>query len=284
MRERGIRQWWLAEQLRVDRKTISRWMSGKVRRISAENLTNLAGILGCSEADLVAGDPTDVFASAEDQARAARLIDERSLIETLAPAGQWDLMEALIRAVMRPELPVYMLGQLYNNLAISAWRRGKLDEAQQHADAAMELGERSGNKAVIANAWLNCGTVAALRGAFTESQDHYQRALALLTYLDNTLDRGKVLSNIGTNHLDLGEYEQCIIYQQRAVDEFTSMDPVPDMNISIALTNMARAQRALGDNTARATAARSLAHAQAGKYLDGIKTAGDLLQELETPP
>ena len=45
--ELGLKQWWLAEQLAVDRKTVVRWVNGQVESIRRDNAVALAAILGC---------------------------------------------------------------------------------------------------------------------------------------------------------------------------------------------------------------------------------------------
>ena len=51
--ERGLRQWWLAEQLGVDRRTVLRWINGQVRSIPPERARDLAQVLGCRLEDLL---------------------------------------------------------------------------------------------------------------------------------------------------------------------------------------------------------------------------------------
>lgn len=50
--ELGLKQWWLAEQIGVDKKTVIRWLHGHVRSIQHSNATALAGVLGCRLSDL----------------------------------------------------------------------------------------------------------------------------------------------------------------------------------------------------------------------------------------
>ncbi|MGZ5280378.1 MAG: helix-turn-helix transcriptional regulator, partial [Pseudobdellovibrionaceae bacterium] len=45
--ELGIKQWWLAEQVGVDRKTVIRWIQGQVKSVQIENAEKLAKILDC---------------------------------------------------------------------------------------------------------------------------------------------------------------------------------------------------------------------------------------------
>ena len=47
--EREVKQWLLARRMGIDRKTISRWLSGRTQRISKENLTKLCDILEIGE-------------------------------------------------------------------------------------------------------------------------------------------------------------------------------------------------------------------------------------------
>ena len=46
--ELGLRQWWLAEQLGLDRRTVLRWINGQVRSIAAARAHALAQVLGLS--------------------------------------------------------------------------------------------------------------------------------------------------------------------------------------------------------------------------------------------
>src|SRR5262245_25127078 len=109
----GLKQWWIADQIGVHRKTLTRWVTGTVGRIQPENLERLAQCLQCSAADLVLRDG-EVLATKAEALEAARLIEREALIETLGPLGQWRMLEVLIRATLQPEIPLSTLGQLYN--------------------------------------------------------------------------------------------------------------------------------------------------------------------------
>lgn len=61
--ELGIKQWWLAEQIGVDRKTVIRWVQGQVRSIQHENAEALAQILNCKVEDLSLSDEAEQLAT-----------------------------------------------------------------------------------------------------------------------------------------------------------------------------------------------------------------------------
>ena len=51
VRALGLKQWWLARTIGVDRKTVSRWLTGKTKRLDRDNACRLAQVLGCPTAD-----------------------------------------------------------------------------------------------------------------------------------------------------------------------------------------------------------------------------------------
>src|SRR3954471_5490054 len=116
--ELGLKHWWLAEQLGVDRKTVQRWLNGPVRTIRAENARALAGVLGCRVEALLLHDEAAGLATPDDQAHAATLLAAGRLIERLGPVGDWDVIESLIKATVVPQLPLHVLATLYDQLCI----------------------------------------------------------------------------------------------------------------------------------------------------------------------
>src|SRR5215471_5282281 len=87
IRDLQIKQWWLAEQIGVDKKTVARWLSGRVKRIDPENLQRTARFLKCHPEDLILSEHAEAFATRTDLIAAARHIQRESLADTLAPSG-----------------------------------------------------------------------------------------------------------------------------------------------------------------------------------------------------
>ena len=127
----GLRQWWLAEQLGVDRKTVLRWVNGQVRSIQPAKAQALASVLNCSVDELLLHDAAAQLATAEDQRAAGLALAGSTLIDRLGPVGEWDVIEQLVKAAAVPDLPLHVLGRLYHQLCVACWRRLEL-----RADAA----------------------------------------------------------------------------------------------------------------------------------------------------
>ncbi|MEK7358189.1 MAG: helix-turn-helix transcriptional regulator, partial [Bdellovibrionota bacterium] len=162
--ELGIKQWWLAEQIGVDRKTVIRWVQGHVKSIQPENASALAKILACAPEDLVIKDISEQLATAEDQKHAAALLATSSLVDKLGPIGEWNVIESLLKATLVPDLPLSILGELYNQLTVASWRQSKLDQAELYNRKAEEIAEKSGDKAVLASALLSKANLFSWRG------------------------------------------------------------------------------------------------------------------------
>ena len=177
LRTQGAKQAWLAERVGVDRKTVTRWATGRVKRLDREHAVLLAEALGCAVEDLTVKDEADVLATKEEQRVAAKLIQERDLLARLAPTDDWKLAESLIRATLQPNLPLAALGRLYNLLAIAAWRQGKYDEALRHAERAREIGERAKDAKIVCGAVYNTAVVESLRGDHLAALASYERCL-----------------------------------------------------------------------------------------------------------
>lgn len=203
--ELGLRQWWLAEQLGVDRRTVLRWINGQVRSITPARAAALAQVLDCRVEDLLLGEPGRELASAQDQRAAGLALAASSLLDRLGPVGEWDVIEQLVKASAVPDLPVHVLGRLYHQLAVACWRQDKLAEAATHNQAALALAERCGDQALLADALGSQANLLFWRGEVAAALATWQRALALARWL-TPRQRGALHSNLGAALLETGEW------------------------------------------------------------------------------
>jgi transcriptional regulator with XRE-family HTH domain len=204
--ELRLKQWWLAEQAGVDKKTVVRWLHGHVRSIRIDNARVLAGILGCRVDELALPDDRAELATESDQARAAELLASGALIDRLGPVGDWDVIETLIKAIAVPQLPAHVLATLYNQLCVACWRQSKLEPAQTYNDAALALAERCGDKALLAAALHSRANLQHWRGECAAAQATYGRCLALAPYLDMPA-LANTHSNFGASLYETGAFD-----------------------------------------------------------------------------
>ncbi len=180
----------------VDRKTVGRWISGKVKRIARYNAEALAQYLECNIADITITDEADIYATREEQRVAAELLHDKNIIRLIRPTEDWALAESLIKATMQPNLPINQLGLLYSLLASAVWGQGDFTKALDYAERALDLGERSGDKAVIAKTMLSRATLLWFTGKTKDYLKEIERCEQWKDYLKDKSDLTKLLLNL----------------------------------------------------------------------------------------
>jgi tetratricopeptide (TPR) repeat protein len=267
----GVKQWWLARMVGVDRKTVGRWLSGRVKRIAHRNAEKLAAHLECSLADITAPDGVDVYATREEQRAAAALLREKDLLQILSPSDNWDLAERVIKATMHPDLPLRDIGQLYNLLSIAAWRQGNYVEGAAHAERARELGEKLDDAGIILNAAQNLATIDSLLGRNVRALEGYEKCLARPEYFHTKRDHAKALSNVAMVYRDFARFGEGVAAQAKAIKLFE--EPVLPFNLAIAWTGMGDVLTEIGCfSEARAAAGKARRYAAEAGFEKGLVT------------
>jgi tetratricopeptide (TPR) repeat protein len=256
--ELGLKQWWLAEQIGVDKKTVIRWVHGHVRSIQPGNAAALAGALACRVEDLTLPRDAVDLATADDQRAAAALLAASSLIDKLGPIGEWDVIESLLKAVAVPDLPLHVLGTIYHRLCVACWRQSKMAEADAYNRASFDVAARCGDQALLAGAHANRANLLHWRGDSAGAQAEYRAALELRRFID-PVQIGSIRSNLGASLYETGDFEAGEAELLEALAQFR-FDGTP-MNLSITRCHLAILALRRGDVDAAAE------HAEASEAL-----------------
>jgi transcriptional regulator with XRE-family HTH domain len=272
--ELGLRQWWLAEQLGVDRRTVLRWINGQVRNIAAARAQALAQVLGCRVDELLLHEPGRELASAQDQRAAGLALAASALLDRLGPVGEWDVVEQLVRASAVPDLPVHVLGRLYQQLCVACWRQDKLAESAEHNTTALALAARCGDQALRAEALGSRANLEFWRGEVDAALATWHEALALAPWL-SPRQRGALHNNLGAALAETGQAEagrhQLLLALACFDTEGTPMNHAITQGLLALLALKGRDIPATAAHTARARH-----HARRGDYRRGLALA-DLL-------
>jgi DNA-binding Xre family transcriptional regulator len=277
--ELGLKQWWLAEQIGVDRKTVNRWLNGLVRSIQIENIEKLAEALSCKVEDLTLPNELDQMATEDDQRIAAQAVTTSSLIDKLGPIGEWNVIESLLKATIVPNLPLNVLGDLYNQLCVASWRQSKIDQAAIYNKKAKEIALKLNDKALLAHALLSEANIFSWRGFSAQSIESYKDILKLERFIScKTL--GAAYSNLGAVLYETGHLSEGQKFIENSIDLFL-IDGTP-MNLSIAYGHLAMIElQRCNLEASRINANKSTEHAKAFDYYRGIYMEGLILSEIE---
>lgn len=276
--ELGIKQWWLAEQIGVDRKTVNRWIQGKVKSVQPQNAEALAKILNCEPAALALEDEADQLATVDDQQTAARLLANSSLIEKLGPIGEWDVIEGLLKATVVPHLPLNILGELYNQLTVASWRQSKIDQAEIYNRKAEEIALKSGDKAVLAGALISKANLLSWRGQVDRAVGVYRECLTLEKFIE-PVAMASAYSNLGAVLAQAGDLDAGQVFLERALDLFALHGTA--MNTSIVWCHLAMLFLEKGDSVSADRACEmSISFAQRDPYARGLAMGNLIRAEL----
>lgn len=266
--ELGIKQWWLAEQVGVDRKTVVRWVQGQVKSIQKENVEALAKILDCSVAELTLSDQAEQIATIQDQKNAAALLATSSFIEKLGPIGEWNVIESLLKATIVPDLPLNVLGELYNQLCVASWRQSKIEQAEVFNRKAEEIALKTGDKQLLAAALISKANLLSWRGKVGSSIQIYRECIKLERFIEPR-SLGSAYSNLGAVLYESGDFEAGETFEKKAIEIF-SFHGKPT-NLSIAWCHLAILYLQKGDEDPALDACKkSAAFALQDDYRRGV--------------
>ena len=273
----GLMQWWVAEQIGVDRRTVMRWVNGQVRAIRAANARALAGVLGCAGDELLQRRGAAPLASDEDRRAAGLALAQAGVLDRLGPVHQWHVAEALLKATAVPDLPLPVLGSLYWQLGVACWRQDKLAEAQRHNDTALAIAQRTGDRGLTVRALGSRANLSHWRGDCADAIADWRAALADARYVEPR-ERGGLHTNLGAALYETGDLAAGRDELEAALALLrTAGTP---MQRSIALAHLALLALDADDCAEALHAARrSEALARRGDYRRGMALAQLLLAE-----
>ncbi|HYX32925.1 MAG TPA: tetratricopeptide repeat protein [Oligoflexus sp.] len=190
-----LRIWWIAEKIKVDRKTISRWLAGTVKAAARENIQALADLLECAFDDLCLQEEPAPVAVPEPKAMAAELIRQKGLKDLLEPTHNHALLEALVSASIDPNLPPDTLAVLLLDLAHAKVRQHRYKESEENAQQALKLLMNSSDLALRSRARMALANVLSLQSKPREALDSMEVSVELARACDDELLLAKGLSN-----------------------------------------------------------------------------------------
>ncbi|MCC7477816.1 helix-turn-helix transcriptional regulator [bacterium] len=169
LHSRGLKQYWVANRIGVVPLTVNRWLTGKVRRISLDNLDRLATLLQCPPEQLILRNEASASATQVEQTRAARMLVSPQSQDMFVKAGQLETYEHLIKAVMHPNLTISTLLEVYTVLTLVAGLKGDFSSSYDYAKLKLEYALRCGDADKELEARINMVSAQAALGRLAAS-------------------------------------------------------------------------------------------------------------------
>ena len=218
----GLKHEWMSNRLLVHRRTVSRWVNGQTTRISRHNAERLVQLLECTQGELIRPDEFAPVGSNSAKRAALEELLHADLLSIAAPSGSWRMVETIIRANLYADMPVTLLGEVYNVLAVSLWRQARLHESRDAASRAIDIGKQIDNASIVTRALFTLGTVASLSGKHTAALEYYLRISEPGRDFAGVADLAAYRNNLAMVHRDRGELDKALPLISSAVELYES--------------------------------------------------------------
>jgi tetratricopeptide (TPR) repeat protein len=184
-------------------------MTGKVKRISRDNLDRLVEVLKSSHEALTTADEGDVYATRSEQTRAANLLVMRETEKLFIASQRFETYEQLLKATLHPDLTLQQLAIMYNQLLIVSAMQRKFDDARLMGERCIDYASRCGDIAHEIAARTGLAIIDAEQGLLADSR----RKLELLVDMQESVGAGmrhrcNIMLNLGTVYRFLGEMKK----------------------------------------------------------------------------
>lgn len=279
--QKGIKKTWLAKKLGVSLKTITRWTNGSVEYTSFKMLLDLSETLGVSP-ELVSVDfnKTSVANKKALKEVASKIINDNLLL-VISTSSNWSLFESIVRAALVESHIPKEKGKILNWLSIAYWRQKQYTLSRRYANEALSLGKKEGEKAIVLKAMFNLGTVASLEENFQEALNLLLECEKMVQDFDDLADAGALFTNLSMAYKDVGQFDESLKYQLKAVHIFNDLNKT--YNLSIAYHCLGNIYEALSqEKKAIAAYEKSLVLATQCAYAEGIQAVCEDLDRLKT--
>ncbi len=136
--------------------------------------------------------------------------------------------------------------------ATAHWLRGQLEDARCCADRAMDIATRHNDDRALAYAHTAAALVAASDGDRRANLSHYRQGLAAASRGGDQLQQARILTNLGSHHLEEGRYADALEVTGQAIDlaeaqGFATLIGVARCNRSDALLSTGATDEAIAD-------------------------------------
>jgi tetratricopeptide (TPR) repeat protein len=225
--ELGIKQYWLARKLEVTTRTVNRWMTGKVKRISRDNLDRMVEVLKTTHEALTTADEGDVFATRAEQTKAAHLLVSAETEALFHTRQQFAAYEQLLKATLHPDLTLRQLAVMYNQLLIVNAMQRKYDEARQMAERAIDYAVRCGDVPHEMSARTSMAVIDAEQGLLGEARKKFELLMDLHESVGSTLRyKANIAHNLGTAYRLIGEMKKAVEMSNLTIEYYSEFGRV----------------------------------------------------------
>ncbi len=269
--ESSIKHLWLANQIGVSEKTLSRWVSGDVTRIRSSNLNKLAIALDCSREVLIAEPDKDDFPTDKNRNVLVNELNNDGLLYQLLVSSKIKLAISLIKSTFHSSLPSGVIANFYIKLGYASLIHRKFRTAKKYITKGLTKAEVTNDNRLIFSANLGLAITYFFECDYHKCQNYLIKCEQNMQYSGQ--EKAHLFNTFAMYYLYTGELQACIDYANKCIEECAPNTGSIEKELFLSSALQLRgASQLLSGNTdqARLSCVESLNAAEQSKYKRSI--------------
>lgn len=227
--EQAIKHLWLASEIDVSEKTLTRWLNGDVTRIRINNLSKLASALRCSKEDLIASSETDAYPSEKNRDVLINELSSDGFLYELMMSSKINLTVSLIKSTFHPRLPSAIVANFYIKLGYASLIHRKYKKAIQYLTKGLDKATGVDDRTLMFSA--NLGLAITLFCHSELIKAHTYLALCKKTIQYAGQEKAHFYSTCALYELYCGHFDAAIKAANACLNECLPAKPAIEKNV-----------------------------------------------------
>ena len=206
--EQSIKHLWLANQIGVSEKNLTRWLNGSVTRIRLSNLNKLASALNCEKGSLIARSEVDIYPSEENRDILVNELHNDGLLYELMISNKIKLAISLIKSTFHSALPSAIVANFYIKLGYAALIHRQYEKALQYFDKGLNKAIKVNDLPLVFSA--NLGTAITLVFSCEFKRSHHYLVICNATLQHANQEKAHYYSTNALFYLYSGDINAAI--------------------------------------------------------------------------
>ncbi|WP_053980727.1 helix-turn-helix domain-containing protein [Marinagarivorans algicola] len=227
--EQAIKHIWLANEIGVSEKTLTRWLKGDVIRIRIHNLNKLALALKCPKEDLIATSETDAYPSEKNR---DLLIDELSsdgFLYELMMSSKINLTVSLIKSTFHPRLPSAIMADFYIKLGYASLIHRQYKKAIHYLTKGLNKATSVADHTLMFSANLGLAITWFFHSELTKAHVHLTLCKKTIEYAGQ--EKAHFYSTFALYELYCGHFDDAMEAANACLNECLPGKPAIEKNV-----------------------------------------------------
>ncbi|MBF0362841.1 MAG: helix-turn-helix transcriptional regulator [Oligoflexia bacterium] len=216
--QNNLKLWWIAEQMNISSRTMSRWFSGKTNKVKLENILSLSKVLNVNYQDLIVKDDSIIVSSPSEKKRYLSKINFNLFLQNYSLNNQWKMLEQMLKTLSADEIPLHQIGEFYLLLARIHMERDEYNESLKYIERALEIATKTKNDGILTQLYKLMGQNYLWLADWKMAHQCLKKVLTIHLNNNNNLLIGDSYCTLGLMYHEMGDLKNALKYYDQTLD------------------------------------------------------------------